>query len=145
MILLFLKEFENSAIFFSNPSIRTNYSKPRTTKKMRFIAIVFAISVMLSSTLAADPFRRMADEVRGEGPDAIDFESNFKIGGALKSVGKRAVCATKSAPMLAPLAACAAVPNPVSCVEGVQGAKQVLSECCGEVDGFSAICKVVPH
>jgi hypothetical protein len=140
---------------------------------MRFIAIVFAISVMLSSTLAADPFQRMADEVRGEGPDAIDFESNiniggalnervadevraegpdsidfesnFKIGGAIKSVGKRAVCVAKSAPMLAPLAACAAVPNPVSCVEGVQGAKQVLSECCGQVDGFSLICKIVPH
>jgi hypothetical protein len=57
--------------------------------------------------------------------------SAFKIGNPVKTITALAKCTAEAAPYLAPLGACIAIPNPMSCVNGVHGAQQFLSSCCG--------------
>jgi hypothetical protein len=69
------------------------------------------------------------------------LSSGFKVGNVVKKVSSTvgkvvseapelAACASQAAPYMAPLGACIAIPNPVSCVQGVQGAEQFLGKCC---------------
>jgi hypothetical protein len=53
-----------------------------------------------------------------------------KVTGVVSEAPELAACASEGAPYLAPLGACIAIPNPISCVQGVQGAQQFLGKCC---------------
>jgi hypothetical protein len=69
-----------------------------------------------------------------------------KVAGNLPAVAK---CAAQGAPYVATLGACIAIPNPITCVQGVQGAQEFLSSCCSVyksaqsepiADKFKQIC-----
>jgi hypothetical protein len=87
--------------------------------KMRFfnlVVLLFALLLVCSDALKiGNTIKKVGDTVK-------------KVAGNLPQLAK---CAAQGAPYVAPLGTCIAIPNPISCVQGVQGAQEFLASCCG--------------